>query len=298
MTSGYRKYLAPRHWPIWLLLALQRILVWLPWPMQRGIGRVIGFLALNLASERAAIARQNIKLTMPELTGGEQRQLLKQHFAALGIGIMEMGMAWWARDTRIQKLCDVSGLEHLHKSADRSMLIVSGHFTTIDMQCRALGLFSEFDALYRPLGIGLLDKVMRRGRLRSTQALIDKHSPRALLKSIQRGHRIWIAVDQADSTRSAVKGLFFGQPVATNTTVSRLTAKHACQIVAVSCRRQDNHRYQIQIVPIAANINGTDAVADANALNAVIEAQARQAPAQYYWVHRRFKRVGAASQDV
>jgi KDO2-lipid IV(A) lauroyltransferase len=47
--------------------------------------------------------------------------------------------------------------------------------------------------------------------------------------------------------------------------------------------------YRVTIGPPWADFPSEDAVADTAAMNAFIESTVRQMPAQYYWLHKRFK---------
>lgn len=283
------QFLAPQHWPVWFLLAVQRLLTLLPWRLQRVIGTGLGAGARLFARARWRTACDNLMLAYPRLDASARRKLARQHFRDLGIGIMEIGMAWWASDRRIAALCDVSGLQHLPPATtSRAGFLVSGHFTSLDMIGRGLGLYARFDAVYRPLGLPLVDAVTRRRRLRFVAHLLDKHKPRELLAALAAGRRVWIAADQADTSAGSVQAPFFGVPVATNTTVSRLAERYDALICPVSCIRQRNGRYTITVEPPLIDFGGAPAD-DARRLNAVLERQITAAPSQYYWIHRRFK---------
>ena len=285
-------HLAPRHWPYWLLIALQRLIVLLPWSAQRAIGSATGWLACRMANGRRAIADANLAIAFPRMPNGERDALRERHFRELGLGLMQIGMAWWASDRRISALCDIAGLEHL-PAADRpqATFLVSAHFTTLDIVARCIGLYARIDVMHRPLGIDVIDAVTRRARSRFATVLIDKHAPRALIACLRQRHTIWIAADQADTTDSSVVAPFFGEPALTNTTVSRLAASHDARVLPVSCIRQPNGRFRIVIEP-PLNDFGGDPLPDATTLNATFERHIANAPAQYLWVHRRFKQRG------
>ena len=285
-----RRFLHPRYWPTWFAFGLQRIGAWLPWPLQHGLGRGVGALAWHLAARRRAIVLQNLAIAFPALSEEERNTLARAHFKELGIGVMTIGFAWWASDARIARRVDIAGLEHLNATADgRPTFLVAGHFTTMDMVARGLCLYADLIALYRPLGLPLVDAITRVGRGRHFD-LIDKQDTRGLLQHLRASQRIWIAVDQADTTRTAVSAPFFGTAVPTNTTVSRLTARTDAHVIPIVCTRTRRGRFQITVQPPLDGI-GQDVAADAAALNAIVQAQIATAPSQYYWVHRRFRGI-------
>jgi KDO2-lipid IV(A) lauroyltransferase len=48
-------------------------------------------------------------------------------------------------------------------------------------------------------------------------------------------------------------------------------------------------RYVIKIYPALENFPTGNVVADLTRINSLMETQVRQAPEQYWWIHRRFK---------
>lgn len=284
-------YLAPRHWPVWGLIGLQRIVALLPLAVQRGLGRAIGAAAYRFASRRRRIAATNLAMCLPALSAAERASLLRAHFRALGIGIMEIGFAWWASDRRFRKRYTLEGRHHLEaaQAAGRGVLLLSGHFTTLDIMGRVLSQEFDLDGVHRTLGIPLLDAITHRRRGRFAGRMIQKDEPRALLERIRAGRTVWLASDQADTTAGGVMAPFFGHPAPTNTTVSRLAARRGCAVVPVSCKRGPGGHYHLIVEPAEAPFDDADAAANAGRLNAIVERHARAAPDQYYWIHRRFK---------
>ena len=87
--------LAWRHWSGWVGVLLLMALARLPWSAQRMLGRGLGRLLRATLRTRRDIAARNLALCLPELDADAQRDLLSQHFAALGIGVFEFPRAWW-----------------------------------------------------------------------------------------------------------------------------------------------------------------------------------------------------------
>ena len=88
-------YFLPKNWIILLLLGLTRIISFLPFKALLGLGSVLGSLLYLLPSNRKNIARRNIELCFPDLSEKERDGLLRKHFASLGIGFLEVGIARW-----------------------------------------------------------------------------------------------------------------------------------------------------------------------------------------------------------
>ncbi|MEM9056569.1 MAG: lysophospholipid acyltransferase family protein [Pseudomonadota bacterium] len=281
---------APKRAVAALALGLQWLMTRLPWAVQRGAGALVGHVAARVATRRSAIVDDNLAAAFPDWSQSRRDALRARHFRELGIGIAQVGMAWWAGDRRLARLVDIEGLEHLPAGPDApATLLVSGHFTTLDLCARAISLYGPVDLVHRALGEPAADAVTRWRRGRFAARLVDKRQPRAIVASMRERRTVWIAIDQADTTSGAVEAPFFGRPALTNTTASRLAGRHSACVLPVCCVRTPDGRFRVRIEPPLEGF-GHDATADAARLNAIVEQHARATPEQYFWIHRRFKR--------
>jgi Kdo2-lipid IVA lauroyltransferase/acyltransferase len=291
-TPLYR-FLAPRFWPIWLALGLVRALVALPYGAQLVAGRLLGRIGYLLARQRRGIAKRNLELAFPELAETARTVLAKRHFESLGMSIIETGMCWWADDARLAGLANVRGLEHVEAAlaAGRGAIMLTGHFTTLDLGGRFLTQRAPVSAMYRPHPNPLFEEIMRRGRERSAKQAFSKHDVRAMIRGLRTNHLIWYAPDQAHKRGkySAVVP-FFGVPAPTNTATSVFARLGDAPVVPFfPMRLPGTAGYRLDILPPLVDFPSEDAAADAARINRLLEERVRLCPEQYLWVHRRFK---------
>src|SRR4051812_32457610 len=130
--------LHPKHWPTWLGVGLLRVLCLLPIDWQIGLGESLGALTGKLLKRRREVVRINLKLCFPELAETEREHLVDEHFKALGVGVFEAGLAWWARDATVLARGEVVGLEHLDAAiaSGQGIILLTGHFTTLEIGAR------------------------------------------------------------------------------------------------------------------------------------------------------------------
>jgi KDO2-lipid IV(A) lauroyltransferase len=83
---------------------------------------------------------------------------------------------------------------------------------------------------------------------------------------------------------------FFGRPASTLTSTHQLARLSGAAVLAFAHERRDDGGYSLRLSPAFAGFPTADATADTARVMADIEAMARAAPAQYLWIHRRFKR--------
>jgi KDO2-lipid IV(A) lauroyltransferase len=287
------RFWQPRFWPVWLAIGLLRLLVLLPFRVQLVIGAGLGRLMYWLMPRRRAVAQVNLALCFPELDPRERRRLLRRHFASLGIGLFELGLAWWASDRRVGSLVRLDGLEHLERalSGGHGALIVSGHFSATELTGRAVRIaVPNLAALYRPVRNPLVDELLRRGRYNAAPVLIPKNSVRQLLRALKRGTAVWYASDQSYRRAHSVLVSFFGEPAMTNASLTHIARLSGAPIVPYFPRRMaDGSGYHVTLRPALADFPTDDLARDARRINALLEERIRLAPEQYYWIHRRFK---------
>jgi KDO2-lipid IV(A) lauroyltransferase len=283
---------APRYWPAWFGLALMRLLALLPLPLLRGVGAGLGELFRLAVASRRRIVRVNLQLCFPELDEPARRRLARRHFRALGIGICETLVAWFASDARLRRLGSVEGLEHLRAAqADGSgVLLLTGHFSTMELGSRLVHVYGAgFHAMYRPADNAFAEYWMRRLReLRLGQPAVPKDDLKRVLRLLRNGDRIWYGPDQTLEAANAVFAPFFGVPALTLTATSRLAQLGRAKVVPFFPQRVGG-RYRVVIQPALDNFPSGDDAADSARINRILEQAVRAVPEQYFWVHRRFK---------
>lgn len=299
-NTPLNEFLAPRYWPVWIGIAAMRASAMLPFGLLVGLGRLLGVVLRQGFRVRRGIAYRNIERCFPELDERAHRALVERHFASLGIGVFETALAWWAGTARLAKRARFEGLEHLERALarGRGVILLSAHFTTMDLGGRLLSTRVDYDALYRPLGHPLFDEIMRRGRLRSARRLLAKEDLRGMLASLREGRAVWFAPDQAHSGANSVIAPFFSHPAPTNAVASRLAGKTGAAVVPFfPLREPGNRAYRLLILPALENFPSDRPEVDAARINALIEHEVRRFPEQYLWIHRRFKSQPEGGHD-
>ncbi len=291
--------------PRLLLTRLGLGLMWcvaqLPFGLQRMLGQGLGWLLRVSARRRRHITRVNLALCFPERSNAQRETLLRAHFQSLGMAIVETAMCWWTPSRRLQPLLQLTGLEHLQAAlqAGRGVILLSAHFTTLEIGGRLLSLRTPFHVLYRAHKNPVFEAVMKRAREAHFDTAIARDDMRGMLRSLKANMPVWYAPDQDFGREQAVFVPFFGIPAATLTATSRLARISGAAVVPFFPRRlPDGRGYALELLPALTDFPSADERADAARINTLIEAQVRNTPEQYLWAHRRFKTRPEGEADV
>ena len=277
-----------------LLLAALWLFHWLPLSVQAACGRAFGWLGWHLVASRRKVALRNLELCFPELPAGERDRLAKEHFRWLGRSLLERGLLWYASPERLRRLIRVEGDVHLAERSDKPVMWLAPHFMALDVAGASVLLFQTRKgiSIYQRQSDPVLDRALRRGRLRLGNAEIFSRDEagKALMRAIRRGDGFFNLPDMDFGTRDAAFVPFFGVPAVTLLAPSRL-AKALDMIVqpVVAEILPGGQGYRVRYEPPWTDFPSDDPVADSARMNRWIETEIRRNPAQYLWVHRRFK---------
>ena len=288
-----RPPLSPRDWPTWIGIGAMALLARVPWPLQRAMGRALGAALQGVLAQRRRIAARNLELCFPELDATERARLLRAHFSALGIGMFEFARAWWGSVDPLRRGIEVDGLEHMQAAREggRGVIVVSGHFTTLEVCGRLMCDHVPLAGMYRPHAQPAMEWAVRRGRARYAAAMFPKQDLRGAVRHLKRGGLLWYAPDQDPSRGDAVFVPFFGQPAHSLTSTHALARMSGAAVLLFQHARREDGSYALRLSPMLADFPSGDATADTARIMAGIEAMVRAAPEQYLWIHRRFKRT-------
>ena len=277
-----------------LLLVLAWLLHWLPLGLQAVLGRAFGHLLHTFGARRRRIALRNVELCLPELSAPQRRALVREHFGWLGRSLLERSVLWYAPRERLQRLIQVQGDVHFAERSDKPVLWLVPHFLAVDVTGAATQIHQTRHVVdvYAPQSNPVLDQALLRGRSRFGQAefLTRADGARAIVRAIRRGLAFFNPADMDFGPRDAAFVPFFGHPAATLLAPSRMARSLGMAVQPlVGEILPGGQGWRVTFLSPWTDWPSDDPVADAARMNRFIEAQIRLNPAQYLWVHKRFK---------
>lgn len=288
-----RELLAPRHWPSWLGAGLWFLLAQLPYRFQWWLARLLAPL-LKLNKRRYHFARRNIELCFPQMSERGRQILLDENLASTAMAVFETGIAWFWPGWRLRRLFTVTGLEHTEQAreAGEGALLLSMHFTTLDIGSALLGQVVNFDGMYRPHSNPVYDYLqkVRRQAYSPGAMTIPRDNVRSLVGRLRQGRFIWYAPDRDLGAKNSLFVPFFGVEAATVAATGKLTKMGKARLIPFTQYRLPGGRgYQLVLHPPFEDFPSGDDYRDTLRVNQFMEAEIRKCPEQYFWAQPRFK---------
>ena len=273
-------------------MGLLKAMTLLPFSVQIRIGELLGRLLLVTAKRRRHIAEVNLETCFPELSVPERQLLLRKTFAANAIGMIETAMAWFIDIRRFKGRYTITGIEPAIAAIEsgRGVLMLGGHYTTLDIAGKLLGTAIPYNVIYRPQKNPVIQHIMVNARqefLGGGQTIVQ-NNVRGMIKSLSTGQILWYPPDQDHGAKHGVFAPFFNEPAAVVDAPSRMAKKADALVMMLHYYREPDGHYRLNAYPLE-NFPTTDPVADATTINEHLEGFIRKCPEQYMWVHRRFK---------
>jgi KDO2-lipid IV(A) lauroyltransferase len=106
--------------------------------------------------------------------------------------------------------------------------------------------------------------------------------------ALREGQPLYLLPDMDFGVKDSVFVPFYGIATATVPSLSRFARLGQAKVVPL-LPRMTATGYEVQVLPAWDDFPGEDLVQDAALMNARLQDYIDTMPAQYYWVHKRFK---------
>ena len=291
-TFNARHYLKLKLIPMWLTLGILRLISFLPYSVLLQLGRSLGFVLKLITPKRQNIIDTNLLLCFPDKSDEERALIARESYNSLGITLVEYAICWWWPDKKLKSFVEIRGFEHVTNclNNNQGVILVTGHFTSLELGARLLTLFMPIQVMYRQQRNELFNDFQLHKRNGYFKETISRKNMRKMIKGIKYLTPTWYAPDQDFGTENNVFAPFFGTPAATITATARLAkSTKAAVLPYFPERKKDGSGYILHISPAIQNMPSDSDLNDATAINQSIENGIKCRPEQYMWVHKRFK---------
>jgi Kdo2-lipid IVA lauroyltransferase/acyltransferase len=287
-----------------LAVGILRLLSWmiylLPWVLRRGMGAGIGRLLLMMKL-REEVVRDNLQIAYPGKSIEMERQraeLFKSSYRELGHLMTELLLLVGPLRRHVLKRIEFRGKENIEavQATGRKIIFLGSHLGNWEIMAAAGGLHGKVNSLIvtKHLKPEWLHQAIEAGR--ASCDVLGAYEPQTMKKvlaHLRNNKPVAFVLDQYAGPPIGVRVPFFDQPVGTANTVATLARRTGAAVIPVVNYRMPNGKHVVEVAP-ALDWIGDENPAKELALNTahyvkVLESDIRRFPAQWLWIHRRFK---------
>lgn len=171
-------------------------------------------------------------------------------------------------------------------------IVYCPHFYGLDAAAAAvnMNIDREFTSIYTPQANREVDEWIKAGRLRWGRVRLFQRIDgiKANVSGLRSGQVLYLLPDMDFGPDGSVFVPFFGVPAATVPSLARFARLGRAKVITVVPRMTPTG-YDVEILPAWTHYPTGDLEADTARGNRQLETLIAGMPAQYFWVHRRFK---------
>lgn len=275
-------------------------LLWLLSHLSLGAAQKCGILAGRLGWRFAKRARRttelNISACFPDLSPDERERLARASLVETAKTALEIPLMWeWPVHRCLKLIKEIQGQELVDNAVKegKGLLLLAPHLGNWELAGLYFSSRYEMAALYSPPSVPELEAYMSavRGRVGSELVRPDRRGLLRLVTILRGGGVAGVLPDQSPTRAGGTFAPFFGIEVLTMTLAAKLIAKTgATALLTYAERLPDGEGFRIVIRQPDPRLLDNDVRTSATGLNASVESCVREAPSQYQWEYKRFRR--------
>ncbi len=273
---------------------LARAPVWLLDAVAKGLAG----LWYHVVPVRRGVAEENVARSLPGCDATERRRIVRRVGYHLARNYLDfLALPFLSRE-RLEHTFVWEGREHLERARERGkgVLVLSAHIGAFDLLAAAVARQGW------PLTI--VSRTPRSNWVRAiwmgyreaagVEILPERGSVFQVLRALSRGRLVALMLDQDVHADRGVFVDFFGRPACTSDSLAVLALRSGAPVVPVFTRRVAPDRHLVRCFPPISEhgVHGdrkTRVRLLTQAYTRRIEAEVREVPEQWLWLHRRWK---------
>jgi len=277
-----------------LFIGLMRFIAVLPLPLLRSLGRAIGWLLWHLARTRRQVALTNLTLCFSEKSQAEIEKIAYDHFVYFAQSLVDRAWLWHAPLSKVRSRLKWRGSQDAMNLLDTQLpkIVFAPHFVGLDAGGTAVTLRTDQTTafIFMPQRNQILEDWVSQGRSRAgkVKPYFRHTGVKQIMTGLRQGETLHLSPDMDFGPQESIFVPFMGFSTATVPSLSRF-ARLGKAAVFMLVTRLTHEGYEIEALPIWENFPTEDLIHDTTRMNEALEAAIRLSPAQYYWVHKRFK---------
>ena len=290
-----------------LLYGVVRVLVAalqaLPLTWVARLGRAGGGLAYWADRRHRRVAQRNLTMCFGgEKSPGELRALARENFRRLGenyaCAIKTAAMSFEELRPRVEFVGNPRILSPPAGGQPQGVVAAIGHFGNFELYAR-FGQFApgyKCATTYRGLRQPSLDRLLQSLRARSGCLFFERRFDGPALKAFMNQPGVMLGL-LSDQSAGALRVPFLGHDCSTTASPAIFALRYRCALITGVCYRVGLARWRIEAgadIPTHENGQARSTAAIMRDVNQAFETAVRRDPANWFWVHKRWKPAPAA----
>ena len=257
------------------------------------VGRVVGALMWLILPGYRRLARENLALAYgEELSAGEIRALTFRHFMTVGANAVCAFKIPALSQEQIRQIAEIKNLDRIRESivAGRPVVLAINHIGNWELYAQLVFEVPEahFGTVYQALRNPLVDDLVNRDRRRLGVATFDrKRGFNAAIAMLREPGIVGVLVDQ-HAGDGGMWTPFFGRLASTSTLAAALALRTNATVLPVAIYTAGFAKWRVEVSEAIPWEPGKSEQLTAD-LNLALERQIRISPADWFWVHNRWK---------
>jgi len=276
-------------------------------PIETASRRCAGLVkAIGPLTSAHSTAIRNLRLAFPNETEAWRQDVRRAMWDGIGRVAGEFPHLHEINAYEPGSRIEVTGVERLDavKASGQGAVFISGHFANWELMAAAIvqrGVPCQ--VTYRPANNPIIDADIIRIRSHygaKMQAAKGKEGGMGLLRALKAGETIALMNDQ--KYNEGVAAPLFGYDCMTADGPTRLALRFKVPLIPVSIKRRPGARYHVTVhdpIPLDDTAHQEREIpAAVRRINAFMEARIKEAPQDWFWVHRRWPKEAWTAAGV
>ncbi|MGB0581676.1 MAG: lysophospholipid acyltransferase family protein [Limisphaerales bacterium] len=282
-----------------LLYLVARVLIGciqcLPLRLVALLGRLGGTLGWIIDRRHRNAAVENIQASFPDRTATEVLAIAKENFKRIGENYACAVKTASMTDEQVRKVLGGVHVDRYLDNETRSWVAAVGHFGNFELYARSHLFIPDIHSAttYRGLRQPALDKLLLHLRRQSGGDFFERRKEGSLLKERMRDGKVILGLlaDQHAGNRGEWLP-FLGRECSTSAAPAVFALRYDCPLHTAICYRVGLARWEIEFgeeIPTKSDGKPRPITEICRDMNAALEEAIRRDPANWFWVHRRWK---------
>jgi len=262
-----------------------------------GLARHWGWIMAHVIRFRRTYVLDTLARCLPEKSNSERRRIYNEMCTHQAMNIMELMRFAGGKDAELGARLEVQGEEYVKKALEREkgVLILIAHFGNYDlMGLYASKLFSyPLTIITKTLKDAKLNELWREMRQKAGVNALPSHNVyRPCLRALRKNELVGFMLDQNRPTDQGIYVDFFGRLASTTPGLAFMSAQSGAPVVPTFMHRMPDGRHVQEVLPAIEpppDRKEETILAYTEKYTQIIEEQVRRYPAQWLWLHKRWK---------